>query len=152
MTFTDSQQSILDAVIAVVARDGIEGASMRSVAAEADVSVGLLSYHFDDKQSLIVAAFSRENDRALEALASVTDEDDVGDEQRVRAYIRASFANDLLAPDYLSVRISLWGYGTNRPRHGRPRNAHSTRATPRVSSTFLPPRAPRSVAPRSNDG
>ena len=47
------------AVQSVIVRDGVRGTSMRQVAQEADVSLGLLSYHFDGKDSLIVAAFER---------------------------------------------------------------------------------------------
>ena len=59
MTLTETQEAILDAVQSVIVREGVGGASMRQVAETADVSLGLLSYHFDDKDSLIAAAFKR---------------------------------------------------------------------------------------------
>ena len=59
VTLTDTQEQILDATITCVASDGVDGTSLRNVAREADVSLGLLGYHFDDKGSLIVAAFQR---------------------------------------------------------------------------------------------
>ena len=59
MAGAETQDVILDAVQSVIVRDGVRGASMRQVALEADVSLGLLSYHFDDKNSLILAAFER---------------------------------------------------------------------------------------------
>lgn len=107
MASSDSQDQILEAVMAVIMREGVSGASMRTVAEEADVSVGLLSYHFDDKDSLIAAAYERAAMRLLEvttqAVASVDNA-----EARVRAWIRGPFIDEFLASDYLGLRISLW--------------------------------------------
>ena len=92
---------------AVIVRDGVRGASMRQVAEEADVSLGLLSYHFDDKESLILAAFERATTRLLaasdEAIEGIEDPD-----ARVRAFLRGSFDDEFLDGDYLRLRISLW--------------------------------------------
>lgn len=107
MAASDSQQAILDAVQSVIVRDGVRGASMRQVAQEADVSLGLLSYHFDDKDSLIEAAFERATtdllQASVEAAAAVDDA-----EAKVRAFLRGSFSEDFLDGDYLRLRISLW--------------------------------------------
>lgn len=46
---TDRQSRILEAVIVLLARDGISGVSMRAVAREAGVALGLVNYHFEDK-------------------------------------------------------------------------------------------------------
>ena len=107
MAHSHSQEQILDATIACIVRDGIDGASMRNVAREADVSLGLLSYHFDDKRSLIEAAFQLATDRLLEATLDSLEGVD-GAEQQVRAYIRGAFHGDFLEPDYLALRIALW--------------------------------------------
>jgi len=53
------EQLILDAVLAVLARSGISGVSMRAVAREAGVALGLMNYYFTDKTSLIAAALRR---------------------------------------------------------------------------------------------
>ncbi|MEM7091952.1 MAG: TetR family transcriptional regulator C-terminal domain-containing protein [Actinomycetota bacterium] len=107
MSGGDSQTQILDAVQAVIVRDGVRGASMRQVAQEADVSLGLLSYHFDDKESLIVAAFERATARLREAseqaMADITDP-----RERVRGFLRGAFSDEFLDGDYLRLRISLW--------------------------------------------
>jgi TetR/AcrR family transcriptional repressor of bet genes len=107
MTTSDTQDQILDAVQSVIVRDGVRGASMRQVAQEADVSLGLLSYHFDGKESLIFAAFERASTTLLEAsvdaAAEVTGADD-----KVVAFLRGSFADEFLDSDYLRVRVSLW--------------------------------------------
>lgn len=107
MARSDSQEQILDATIACIVRDGLDGASMRNVAREADVSLGLLSYHFDDKRSLIEAAFQLATDRLLDAtIASL--EGVAGPDSQVCAYIRGAFHGEFLEPDYLALRIALW--------------------------------------------
>lgn len=114
MTTLDVREQILDAVQSVIVRDGVRGTSMRQVATAADVSLGLLSYHFDDKQSLLLAAFDRTTTRLLaashEAAASVDDPD-----EKVRAFLRGSFNDEFLDGDYLRVRISLWAVALTDP-------------------------------------
>jgi AcrR family transcriptional regulator len=104
---TETQEQILEAAMSCIVRDGLDGASMRNVAREAEVSLGLLSYHFDDKRSLIVAAFQLATDRLLETtLASLEGIDDP--EERVRAFVRGAFHGEFLEPGYLSLRLALW--------------------------------------------
>lgn len=107
MATSDSQDQILEAVMSVIMREGVSGASMRTVAEEADVSVGLLSYHFDDKDSLIAAAYERAATRLLDATTQVVASVE-GPEERVRAWIRAPFIDEFLSADYLGLRVSLW--------------------------------------------
>lgn len=106
-TLSDTQELILDAAMSCIVRDGIDGASMRNVAREADVSLGLLSYHFDDKRSLIEAAFQLATDRLYDATIESLDGVD-GDDERVRAYVRGAFHDEFLETDYLTLRIALW--------------------------------------------
>lgn len=107
MSMSDTQEQILDAVQSVIVRDGVRGASMRQVAQEADVSLGLLSYHFDGKDSLILAAFERATttlrEASLEAADAVEDP-----EERVKAFLRGSFTDTFLDGEYLRLRVSLW--------------------------------------------
>jgi AcrR family transcriptional regulator len=43
----DRPSQILDAVLALLAREGIAGVSMRAVSREAGVALGLVHYYFD---------------------------------------------------------------------------------------------------------
>lgn len=107
MTRSDTQEQILEAALACIAREGIESTSLRDVAREADVSLGLLGYHFDDRQNLLVAAFEFATDRllhrSLAALHGLTDPT-----ERAEAFIRGAFDKSFLEPDYLALRVSLW--------------------------------------------
>jgi len=114
VSLTETQETILDAVQSVIVREGVSGASMRQVAEEAEVSLGLISYHFDDKDSLIAAAFERATS-ALRA-ASVAAAARVNDPtEKVIAFLRGSFGEDFLNSDYLRLRVSLWAVALSDP-------------------------------------
>ncbi len=113
-TAGETQDVILDAVQSVIVRDGVRGASMRQVASEADVSLGLLSYHFDDKESLIMAAFSRATSALLDASIDAAAKVD-GADAKVMAFLRGSFAPEFLNSDYLRLRVSLWAVSLTDP-------------------------------------
>ena len=55
----DRQSRILEAALDLLSRHGISGVSMRAVAREAGVALGLVTYYYDDKTSLIRAALRR---------------------------------------------------------------------------------------------
>ena len=57
---------IIDAAIEVMARVGLAGLSMRTVASQARIQLGALSYYFDDKSDLIAQAFQQLSDREIE--------------------------------------------------------------------------------------
>lgn len=101
----DRQGRILDAVIDLLAREGISGVSMRAVAREAAVSLGLVNYHFADKTSLIKAALRR-----IEAqdLAMVEPDPSLAPQERLLIALRRVAAPELLTTEYLSLRLQLW--------------------------------------------
>ena len=133
MALSETQEQILDAAMQCIVRDGLEGATMRSVAREADVSLGLLSYHFDDKRSLIVAAFQLVTDRlfaaSLDTLEGIGEQDD-----RVRAYIRNAFTPEFLTPDYLAIRLALWAISRSDELIAQAESKHERRYTNTLAS------------------
>jgi len=83
--------AILRAAEKVFAQEGYHGTTMRHIAAEADVKLSLVVYHFTSKLGLFVAIFEDRqyvNQQRLDQLAAITDlqaEDAV--EQIVRAFV-----------------------------------------------------------------
>lgn len=104
---SETQEQILDAVGSVILRQGIGGTSMRTVAKEAEVSLGLLSYHFDDKQTLILAVFQRATDRLFDACDSAATNHQEPAE-KFRAFLRGAFTDEFLNGSYLALRIAFW--------------------------------------------
>jgi TetR/AcrR family transcriptional regulator, cholesterol catabolism regulator len=104
-TTKDREQRILDAVIALLARHGISGVSIRAVAREADVALGLVNYYYDDKVSLIAAALRRIEEQDV---AIVSPDESLEPEERLRVALRRVAAPELLTTEYLSLRLQLW--------------------------------------------
>ena len=69
-----TRERILDACAAVIAREGLSGFRMNKVASEAGVSIGLLSYHFGDRDGLLQAALDRVTEGANRRAARGTPE------------------------------------------------------------------------------
>ena len=63
-----TRERLLAAAIAVVAREGLEAASVKAIAVEADVTPGLLHYHFPSKEALLEAALRQALDAHLEVV------------------------------------------------------------------------------------
>jgi AcrR family transcriptional regulator len=65
------RRQVATALLAVVGREGVEGASLSRVAAEAGTSVGLIQRHFRTKDQLLHFAFGYLWERAVERVRSV---------------------------------------------------------------------------------
>ncbi len=102
---TPADERILDATLAVLASAGVAGVSMRAVAKQADVAVGLANYYFENKTALICAALKQVGDQDL-LLVVQADGADPG--EHLRACLQRTLDPDYLARDYLSLRLQLW--------------------------------------------
>jgi AcrR family transcriptional regulator len=145
------EQQILDAVLAVLARRGIGGVSMRAIATEADVALGLINYHFEDKKSLISAALQRIGDQDAELVtpaAGVTAE-----EQMCRALRRVA-EDEFLRSEYLGLRLQLWSLAAVEPEYGRINQASQIRYRDGLGALIAAARPeldPNEVQRRAND-
>lgn len=101
----DRETLILDAVIRLLAQHGISGVSMRAVAAEAGVSLGLVNYYYTDKTGLIAAALRR-----IEAhdIALLQPDAALSAEDQLRAVLHQIIRPEFLSTEYLSLRLQLW--------------------------------------------
>lgn len=59
MNAPSTRDRLIDAAFRVVARDGLDAASVKAIAAEAGVQPGLLHYHFKTKDEVLQAAVAR---------------------------------------------------------------------------------------------
>lgn len=106
------QEQILDAVLALLSRHGISGVSMRAVARQAGVALGLVSYYYADKVTLICAALRRieEQDVAL-----VEPDPAKSPQDNLRAALRRVADAEFLTTEYLSLRLQLWALAQAHP-------------------------------------
>jgi AcrR family transcriptional regulator len=108
----DRQERILDAVLSLLAQRGISAVSMRAVAREAGVSLGLVNYHYEDKTSLIRAALRRIEEQDV---AIVEPDPALGPEDQLRAALRRVADPEFLTTEYLSLRLQLWALARAHP-------------------------------------
>ena len=101
----DRQAQILQAALELLATKGISGVSMRAVAREANVALGLVHYYYADKTALIAAALRR-----IEGMdvAIVEPDAQLSAEARVRAALHRVADPEFLTTSYLSLRLQLW--------------------------------------------
>jgi AcrR family transcriptional regulator len=101
---------IVDAATTVVAAQGIDAASVRSIAAEAGVSTGFITHYFDDKHSLMVAVLAETNARAARRLQRATRTGDGLD--RLRAAIDSILPFDTSRRRDWQVWVAVWSHAS----------------------------------------
>lgn len=128
------EELILDAVLAVLGRDGIAGVSMRAIAREAGVSVGLATYYFPDKNAMIAAAL----DRLGAEDAQLLDIDPAADPvtRLLRALQRVADP-DLLSSNHLALRLQLWSLAPVDPAYASINTRAQTAYRDRIADLVL---------------
>ena len=111
----ERRDRIIDAALQVIARDGVAGTSHRRVAAEADVPLGSMTYHFTGMDELLTEAFTRFADRAADdfeaRMARAT-----GPAEAAAAVVSLIDAEPLADPSALVVTHELYTLAARDPR------------------------------------
>jgi AcrR family transcriptional regulator len=100
---------LIQATIRCLVSNGPLGTTVRAIAAEADVSPGLITYHFGGKQSLLTGAYSylsvqiRQAER--QALEAASDDP----LERLLTFLRVGFDPRFLNEEYITARFLFWG-------------------------------------------
>lgn len=108
-----TRDRLIDAAFRVVARDGLEAASVKIVAAEAGVTPGLVHYHFPNKDKMIEAALRRGLEDYL--ARGQRRRETTPPHDQIRAFFdsaRATFAPDR---DFFKVRLALAARAMTQP-------------------------------------
>jgi TetR/AcrR family transcriptional regulator, transcriptional repressor of bet genes len=102
------RRSLIEATLRCLARDGIEGTTVRRICQEANVSAGLLRHYYDGKNDLIsktydamAGNFARITNDALKAPS-------VAPERRLHAFFETSFTPDFISADVLLAWTAFW--------------------------------------------
>jgi len=107
--------SLIEATTRVLARDGAAGASVRTIAAEAGVSPGLVGHYFGGVDALVAATYQHVGARVSDALHDAIAA--AGDDPRARltGYVTASFAPPIADPALLATWLAFWSLVKARP-------------------------------------
>jgi TetR/AcrR family transcriptional regulator, transcriptional repressor of bet genes len=107
--------SLVEACARVLAREGIAGASVRSIAVEAGVSAGLVGHYFPGVDALIAATYVHTGARVDAALAEAVAAARPGPRTQLEAFVTASFSAPIADPELLSTWIAFWSLVRVRP-------------------------------------
>ena len=102
------RRDLIAATARVLAAQGAAGASVRTIAAEAGVSPGLVTHHFGGVARLVEATYDEVAAQVEDALERAVAA--AGDDPRARltAYVEASFAAPIADAALLATWIAFW--------------------------------------------
>jgi len=103
------RRALIDATIECLKRYGHEGLSIRTISAQAGVSVGLINHHFPNKDELIAAAYRHFNGELVGGMQAAVERAGKSPTVRLRAFLEASFSPPNLDADVLAVWVVFWG-------------------------------------------
>jgi AcrR family transcriptional regulator len=109
------RDSLVEATLRSLAAHGHDGASVRRIAAEAGVSVGLINHHFASIDELIACAFEKVSAGIVQQLLDRMAEAPPSPRARLNAFFRASCSPPMLDPDLLSVWVVFWSMVRHSP-------------------------------------
>lgn len=108
--------ALIEATIQCLKRFGHDGLSIRTISAQAGVSVGLINHHFPNKSELVAAAYRHVNSQLVDGIRAAVARAADSPRARMRAFLTASFSAPNLDADTLTVWVVFWGMY----RHSRP--------------------------------
>jgi TetR/AcrR family transcriptional regulator, transcriptional repressor of bet genes len=103
------RQALIDATIECLKRYGHDGLSIRTISAQAGVSVGLINHHFPNKDELVAAAYRHINAQLIVGMRAAVALAGNSPQARMRAFLEAWFSAPSLDADALAVWVVFWG-------------------------------------------
>ncbi|RMC35298.1 TetR/AcrR family transcriptional regulator [Paracoccus alkanivorans] len=107
-TADERREALLQAALRCIVMMGIEQCSIRAIAREADVSVGLINHHYGTKEALIAAAYRHVADDVLAQIERRVADVGGNAREKLSAFIRASFSPVNLDADLFRVWLAFW--------------------------------------------
>jgi len=103
------RQALIEATIECLKRYGHDGLSIRTISAQAGVSVGLINHHFPNKNELVAAAYRHINASLIAGMQAAVARAGKSPQARMRAFLEAWFSAWSLDADALAVWVVFWG-------------------------------------------
>ena len=112
----ERRQELIVATIECLKRYGHDGLSVRSISAQAGVSIGLINHHFPNKSELVAQAYRCFNAQLVAGLRLAVQRAGGSPRERLIAFFRASFSPPNLDRDVLAAWIVFWGLYRHSPQ------------------------------------
>lgn len=111
----DRRQALVEATIASLKRHGHEGLSVRRIAAQAGVSIGLINHHFPNKDALVAEGYRQFSRQLAAGFQAAVERAPRKPRARLSAFIEAVFARPNLDPRVLTAWVVFWGLFRQSP-------------------------------------
>jgi TetR/AcrR family transcriptional regulator, transcriptional repressor of bet genes len=108
------REALIEACARSLARNGVQGTSVRLICTDAGVSPGLLRHYFDGVDALIAATYRWTGARVQEALAEAVAAAQTP-RARLLAYLTASFAEPIADAELLATWLAFWALTKTDP-------------------------------------
>jgi TetR/AcrR family transcriptional regulator, transcriptional repressor of bet genes len=109
------REQICRAAVAVIAREGYAGTTMRMVAQEAGVSTGMLNHYFANRQDLLIQSLVYVSERSLVRYSAAIAGLEAG-EQRLEALLDSVLGEDEESEETWRVWINVHGEAVRLPQ------------------------------------
>ena len=107
--YKKGKMKLIEATLESLMAEGSEGASIRRICDRANVSIGLVNYHFTSINELLAAAYKH---LSLGVLNSAVEKSQIhGDDPRrcLSAFLEEIFSDKVLQPRVLRAWLVFWG-------------------------------------------
>ena len=115
----DRRRALVEATIASLKRHGHEGLSVRRIAAQAGVSIGLINHHFPNKDALVAESYRQFSRQLAAGFQAAVERAPPAPRARLSAFIHAVFARPNLDPRVLTAWVVFWGLFRQSPEMRR---------------------------------
>ena len=143
------RDELMRAVWRVVARDGLEGATMRSIALETGWSSGVLQHYFSSKRDIIVSAHHLAYQRAAERIEAGVAHLSAIEALRVALYEALPLDEERLLE--ARIEVSAWGLAASDPEFLRDRHTSVQSWLDRLAGVVAEARADGDVGYSAGD-
>lgn len=97
------REELVAATLRIIARSGVKSATVRAIAQEANVTLGLIRYYFNNKEELIVAAFEQHMTNLIDIAASGSEGDFSSAKRRLAMFVYASVRPPIIDKEVIAV-------------------------------------------------
>jgi AcrR family transcriptional regulator len=106
---------LIEATVKTIARQGYARTTMSEVAREAGLSHGLVNFHFQTKENLLLETLLYLSEEYRLNWTAALDTSGPSAPQQINALLTADFNPRICAPDRLSAWCAFWGEAQSRP-------------------------------------
>lgn len=102
------RQQLIDATFRCLCRDGVSQTSVRTIAQEAGLSLGMVRHLFNSKDELLAETYRHLSTQLQEHTLQVLSRADPAPMAQLQALITAGFQPSILNRDYVRMRFLFW--------------------------------------------